>query len=99
MSIDNSHKIGFNVGDDENIYIEVDYLDSEIQVSSSEYKIQEATNLIKKTAKHIKSALEEIDAKSLKLEFGIELSVESGNLISIITKGSAKSNFKITIEL
>lgn len=49
-------------------------------------------------AKSVKSQFAKMSASKASIEFGLQFSVESGKVISIITKGTASCNIKVTLE-
>lgn len=46
----------------------------------------------------IKETLEKAKPKKASVKFGLEMSIESGNLTAAIVKGSGKANLEVTLE-
>jgi hypothetical protein len=53
---------------------------------------------IKKIAEAMKGQFSKLGVSKTSLEFGISFSIESGQIISLITKGVAACNLKVTLE-
>ena len=71
-------------------------------ISSETRHFQQATEIIKSVANDISNTLKEIkeDIKPDKftVSLGLQLVVESGNLTSLIVKGTGNANLQITME-
>ncbi|SFS82843.1 CU044_2847 family protein [Mucilaginibacter polytrichastri] len=62
------------------------------------FDFQQVKQQIQLLSSSLLEMLKSVSPTKASLEFGIELSVESGKLTSLIVKGSGKGNIKITLE-
>src|SRR5947209_1729950 len=53
---------------------------------------------IEDIASSLKKSLAKVKPKKATVELGLEVGLEAGKLTALIAKGSAKANFKITLE-
>lgn len=60
--------------------------------------IANVTEIITDLGQNLTSALRSAGPQKYKVELGMEFSVKNGKLIAIVAQGSAKANFKITLE-
>lgn len=67
-------------------------------VVNKAYTFDKVKEQIGAFSEELHKSLVAIKPSSLKIEFGCELTLEAGNVIALITKGSVKSNLKITLE-
>ncbi len=49
-------------------------------------------------ARDVHDAIEKVQPHKATIEFGIQVGIESGGLIALMTKGSANANLKVTLE-
>lgn len=66
------------------------------------HPFREITNPIKSIVEAVATSLQEVNPTSIPdkatVKFGLDISVQSGQLTAIIVKGSEKSNLEITLE-
>lgn len=67
-------------------------------VSANEYNFNDACKSLKQIGSEIYEVLQELKPKKGSVEFGIELSITSGKLTSMIVNGNGKANFVIKLE-
>jgi len=81
------------------IYIQATILGGDDYISSSSKPLpfEEVTDTIKGIAKSVVDTLKEVKPRSASVEFGLEVGVESGKLTTLLVKGSATANLKITL--
>lgn len=56
------------------------------------------TGLIASIAEGIGNVLEKAGPRKVRVELGLEFSMEAGGLVALITRGSAEANMKVDIE-
>lgn len=83
------------------VYIQATALGSEEYISDISDKLlpfTQVTGTIKGIAKSVVDTLKEVKPRSASVEFGLEIGVESGQLTTMLVKGSGTANLKITLE-
>lgn len=83
------------------IAIETDTTAGEKDVSvfnSKVFSVEALLEPIEGLAQFLKATLEKVKPSKGAVEFGIELGVESGQLTTLLVKGSGKAHIKITLE-
>jgi hypothetical protein len=80
------------------LYIEVPVLSGEEQVSTKVFSFQEVTHVLEGIATAVATSLETIKPQQASVEFGLEVALESGQLTTLLVKGSATANLKITLQ-
>ncbi|GAA4461245.1 hypothetical protein GCM10023189_36600 [Nibrella saemangeumensis] len=60
--------------------------------------IETITSTINSFSKDLHKAFDDIKPNKVSIKFGIEVSAEPGDILSLIIKGSGKSNLEITLE-
>ena len=74
----------------------------EQKVSGRTYDFKDAISQIKSIAHDISETIREIREDSqpekISIKFGLEIAVESGQLTSVVVKGSVKTNIEVTLE-
>jgi hypothetical protein len=74
----------------------------EQQVAFQTRPFKEATDVIKAVAKELANeltgALQEAKPNKIAVKFGLEIAIESGELTTLLVKGSGKANLEITLE-
>lgn len=96
-----SKPIQINLEQGLNIFIEPNNLNpTEHFISDEEIEIpqKQIENVIKSTASFIANSINQFDASSLKLEFGIDFILKTGKITSLIVSGETKAALKITVE-
>ncbi|MBK6784806.1 MAG: hypothetical protein IPG79_14345 [Saprospiraceae bacterium] len=68
------------------------------KVSVQNFLFANLLKSISSTIKQVRSSLNTINPDKVQIKFGIEASIESGQLAAIIVKGEGKSNIEVTIE-
>ncbi len=58
----------------------------------------EVTQSIECIAASLEKVLERVGPNKASVEFGVEVGMETGQLVTLITKGTATGNLKITLE-
>jgi hypothetical protein len=81
------------------IGIEVRALPGERRVASNiPHNLTEVMDSIEDVARLMSTTLEKVKPNKAAVEFGLEISADSGALTALIVKGSGKANLKITLE-
>ena len=81
------------------ILVEAVVLDPDVDVSElPTAQFNEFTRMIRGVAQSIRSGLSNMGATKAQAEFGMEIGLETGKLTSLLAKGGASANLKITIE-
>jgi len=97
-----SEFIQIRLSDGSICHVEIDrqFISGREKVSTNEkiFDFELVKNQIQKISEEFREIFSKVKPTKTTLEFGIELSVEAGQLTSIIVKGSGKSNLKITLE-
>jgi hypothetical protein len=74
----------------------------EQQVGFQKRPFKEATEAIRAVAKELANeltgALQEAKPNKISVKFGLEIALESGELTTLLVKGSGKANLEITLE-
>ena len=70
---------------------------AESDVSWKSFSFDEIGERIVGVAQSLDAAVRKVKPSSASVEFGIELSAESGKLTALLVKGSGKANLKITL--
>jgi hypothetical protein len=71
--------------------------DQEIAFGNRPFK--QATDAIKAIAKELSGVLQqEVKPDKATIKFGLEIAIESGQITTLIVKGSSKANLEITLE-
>lgn len=81
-------------------HVQVSNTNSEelVGLEDVKYKLDQVKDQITGVVSEISSALEKIAPDKTSIEFGIELGIESNAIVAFFVKGTAKTNFKITLE-
>lgn len=69
-----------------------------VSALSKKFNFSEVTDQLKQISQQLSDGFKNLGNSKTTLEFGVEVDVESGNLASMIVKGSAKANIKVTLE-
>lgn len=80
------------------IYVEATPLGGEQDVSFKLPNFEEISDTIESVSRSLLSAIQKVSPQKASVEFGLEIGVESGQLTTLLVKGSGKSNIKITFE-
>lgn len=83
------------------IYIETNDIDGGEEEISTKEKFLPFKNVklsIISISKEISEALQKVQPDKASVKFGLEVGVETGNIFTLITKGSASANLEITLE-
>jgi len=96
----NTELIHIKLNDEVGCLVEVEASDfrQDVTAKSQTFDFAIVKKQIEGISSELMTLLKNIGPSKINLEFGIELSVESGQLTSVIVKGSAKSNIKISLE-
>jgi hypothetical protein len=88
------------VANGQEVLVTVDDGDVEREVSEQTTRVRfaEALSGIEGMCQDFSAALERIAPDSAKVEFGIDLSLETSGLTALLTKGSAEASFSIELE-
>lgn len=92
--------IKVNLSDDVSCLFEIEESFSREDVNAIEdtFDFSIVTNQVKKISQQLTDTFKKLGNSKTTVEFGVELSVESGKITSMIVKGSGKANLKITLE-
>jgi hypothetical protein len=70
----------------------------EQKIAFQKRPFKEATDAIKAIAKELSGVLQEVNPDKATIKFGLEIAIESGQITTLIVKGSSKANLEITLE-
>jgi hypothetical protein len=92
-----------DVDDETTLWIEATMVGGETEVAYSEKAFsREAfaalTSAMEAVSREIKESISKVKPQKVKIEFGIEAAVKSGELVSILVSADSTSTFKITLE-
>jgi hypothetical protein len=73
-------------------------LSGEQKIAFQKRPFKEATDAIKAIAKELSGVLQEVKPDKATIKFGLDLAIESGQITTLIVKGSSKANLEITLE-
>lgn len=96
--MDRNIKQEVSLKDGSTFYIEVESEVGFEDVSMDKVNFTEACKNIKQIGSEIYEVLKELAPQKGSVEFGVELGVESGKLISILVNGSGKATLNIKLE-
>jgi hypothetical protein len=71
---------------------------NEKDIVSEPLPFKEVTDSIESIARAVLKTLERVKPSKAVVEFGIEIAASEGKLITVVVKGDAKANLKITLE-
>ena len=92
-------KIKVLLEDDTVLFFEIEEIQGEEPVGGMDiFKLDDFVSTIGHFANLVYDKIAKTHPSNFKLEFGVEVGIESGKLISIITKASGKGNLKATLE-
>jgi Trypsin-co-occurring domain 1 len=96
-----AHRVPVQAGD-RTVYVEVVPLDDEEEITARLFALEDFTGSIA-TVTHavldgVSAGLRKVRPNKVTLEFGCEVGVESGKLTTVLVKGTAKANVKVTME-
>ncbi len=80
------------------VRFEVTPIIGEQKISFQKRPFKEATDAIKAIAKELSGVLQEVNPDKATIKFGLEIAMESGQVTTLIVKGSSKANLEITLE-
>lgn len=80
------------------VMVEARLLGGEQEVSSRVLSFQSVTDAIEGIAGKIANTVAKIQPDKVTIEFGLEISVKSGELVTLLVNGEQKGNLKITME-
>ena len=81
-----------------NVKIEATLLRGEEEVASKLLSFEDVSGVIEGIAEAIVAPLQHIQPTKASVKLGLELAVESGQLTTLIVKGSSKANLELTLE-
>lgn len=90
--------IPLQLGNGKLVKIEASMLGGEENVSFKPFEIQSITDTIEGIAEAVLASLERAKPDKVAVELGLEVGVESGQLITLWVKGSSKANLKIILQ-
>lgn len=94
-------KIPVQLSDNAVCYFEVEEMSSgrqPVTAMSKAFNLTDVKSQIRIVSEEFVSIFNQLNVKKTTLEFGVELSVESGQLTSIVVKGTGKASLKVTLE-
>jgi hypothetical protein len=81
------------------IYVEITPIGSSAEdISSKSYNFENIEVILNDLTKKISKAIESSKPQKASVEFGLEITAESGDLTAILVKGSVNANIKIKLE-
>lgn len=96
MSFDVKNKV--QLDDNSYIFIETASLGGEEEVSFNVPKLSEVQKQIESVSKMVLETIKKVSPQKAKVEFGVQIGVESGSLTTVLVKGTGNANLKITLE-
>jgi hypothetical protein len=89
-----------DLGDDQTVFVEVRVpADSEEDVSAlGKLPFKQIADSIDAITQQVQAALERAKPKRATVEFGLDIGVESGQLTSLLVKGTGTATITITLE-
>lgn len=80
------------------LHIEATTLGGEEDVAFNLPAFQAVTDAIEGIANAVVTTLRKVQPKKASVEFGLEVALESGQLTTLLIKGTSSSNLKVTLE-
>jgi hypothetical protein len=80
------------------MYIDAELAGGESDIAIPTFTTEELKTAVTSLATLLNDALRVISAEKVTVEFGLQVGVEAGQLISLVTKGTVASNFRIAVE-
>ena len=79
------------------MYVETS-VSGEQLVSNTTWNFSDISDEISGITEDLHAILSKVKPNKASIEFGIDLSIESGKLASVLVKGKGKANVKVTLE-
>ena len=80
------------------IHVQATVLGGEEEVSFELFSFKEVTKTIEGIAESVLATLQKVRPHKARVEFGLDVALESGQLTALMVKGSGTTNIKITLE-
>lgn len=80
------------------MHVEATMLGGEEDVAFRVLSFKDVTDTIEGIASAVTAAMQKVKPKKAGVEFGLEIAVESGQLTTLLVKGSGTANLKISLE-
>jgi hypothetical protein len=80
------------------IHVQATLLGGDEQVSAHIPTFEEVSHIIEGVAQSLFSSLERVKPRKARVEFGVEIALESGHLTALLIQGSSTANLKIILE-
>jgi hypothetical protein len=80
------------------IAVEATVLAREEDVAAGIMSFDAVSDALREISKIVVSSLDSIKPKKAKVEFGLEVAVDSGKLTAMLVKGSGKASLTVTLE-
>jgi hypothetical protein len=80
------------------VYVEATPTSREEDVAFDPAPFEEFAEALTAIASSVAKSLERVRPKKAVIEFGCEVGIASGKLTAILVKGTAKANFKVSLE-
>lgn len=96
--IDSSNVVPVTLVSGQRIMIEVASTQGEEDVAFAPKTLKGLSSAMQGIAAEVSAGLESVRPDKLKVEFGVQVAVDSGNLTALVAKGNAAANFKVTLE-
>ncbi|BDA66291.1 hypothetical protein CAL7716_004570 [Calothrix sp. PCC 7716] len=90
--------IPVKVTDTLTLLVEARTLGGEEDVSSKFLSFKPVTDAIEAIATQVATTVEKIKPDKVAIEFGLEVTVKSGEILTLLVSGEKKGNLKITME-
>lgn len=91
-------KVPIKLEDGTVFYIETNPISTREDVAWNIFEFKAIKNQIVSISKALVEPLKEVAPSKITLEFGIDIGVESGELTSLLVKGTGNANIKISLE-
>jgi hypothetical protein len=80
------------------VYIQATSLGGEEEVAFTIPSFEDVAHSIESIATSLGAAIKKAKPKKAAVEFGVEITLESGRLMTLMAKGTENANLKITLE-
>jgi len=80
------------------VKIEVIMINPNEDVGLKLIQFNEVSKVIEKISKTVIASLKKVSPQKIKIELGVYIGIESGQLTALLTQGTGNANFKIALE-
>lgn len=99
MLNDDTSRVKVDLGDGAVVLVEAHVDDPEIDIGAEDlFKFDGVENAIRSIGGRVRSAVDAVKPDAASVEFGLDVSVESGALTGLLAKGTGGASIKVTLE-